>query len=119
MIAALVLSHWVLDVLTHRPDMPITLTDSSPIGFGLWNYPVVAVPLELLLFGVGIWMYIRHTKPLNRQGSIGFWALSLFLLVVYAASLLDRRHHPRQLWRGLSRQHGYSSHGAFGLIVIG
>ena len=41
-----------------------------------------------LLFGAGIWQYIRHTKPLNRQGSIGFWALVLFLLVVYAASLL-------------------------------
>jgi len=50
-IAALVLSHWVLDVLTHRPDMPITLNDSSTIGFGLWNFPVIAVPLELLLFG--------------------------------------------------------------------
>jgi membrane-bound metal-dependent hydrolase YbcI (DUF457 family) len=87
-IAVLVLSHWVLDVLTHRPDMPITLNDSSPIGFGLWNLPVIAVPLELLLFGAGIWLYIRHTKPLNRQGSIGFWALILFLLVVYAASLL-------------------------------
>ena len=87
-IAVLVLSHWVLDVLTHRPDMPITLIDSSPIGFGLWNFPVVAVPLELLLFGAGIWLYIRHTRPLNHQGSIGFWALILFLLVVYAASLL-------------------------------
>ncbi len=88
MIAVLVLSHWVLDVLTHRPDMPITLSDSAPIGFGLWNFPVVAVPLELLLFGAGIWLYIRHTKPLNRQGSMGLWALTLFLLVVYAANLL-------------------------------
>ena len=87
-IALLVLSHWVLDVLTHRPDMPIGLINSSPIGLGLWNFPVVAVPLELLLFGAGIWLYIRHTKPLNRQGSIGFWALILFLLVVYIVSLL-------------------------------
>lgn len=84
-IAVLVLSHWVLDVLTHRPDMPITLTGSSHIGFGLWNFPLVAVPLELLLFGVGIWLYIRHTKPSNRQGSIGLWTLILFLLVVYVA----------------------------------
>ena len=87
-IAVLVLSHWVLDVLTHRPDMPITLTESSAVGLGLWNYPVVAVPLELLLFGAGTWLYVRHTKPLNRQGSIGFWSLILFLLVVYAANIL-------------------------------
>ena len=86
-IAALVLSHWVLDVLTHRPDMPITLSDASVIGFGLWNFPFVAIPLELLLFGAGVWLYIRHTKPLNRQGSIDFWALILFLLVIYVANL--------------------------------
>ena len=87
-IGMLVLSHWVLDVLTHRPDMPISLADSSVIGFGLWNFPVFAIPLELILFGVGIWLYLRHTRPLDRQGSVGFWVLTLFLLVVYAASLL-------------------------------
>ncbi len=87
-IGMLVLSHWVLDVLTHRPDMPISLADSSVIGFGLWNFPVFAIPLELILFGVGIWLYLRHTRPLDRQGSIGFWALTLFLLAVYAANLL-------------------------------
>ncbi len=87
-IGMLVLSHWVLDVLTHRPDMPISLADSSVIGFGLWNFPVFAIPLELILFGVGIWLYLRHTRPLDRQGSLGFWALTLFLLVVYAANLL-------------------------------
>lgn len=87
-IGMLVLSHWVLDVLTHRPDMPISLADSSVIGFGLWNFPVFAIPLELILFGVGIWLYLRHTRPLDRQGSIGFWALALFLLLVYAANLL-------------------------------
>ena len=87
-IGMLVLSHWVLDVLTHRPDMPISLADSSVIGFGLWNFPVFAIPLELILFGVGIWLYLRHTRPLDRQGSVGFWALTLFLLVVYAANLL-------------------------------
>ena len=87
-IGMLVLSHWVLDVLTHRPDMPISLADSSVIGFGLWNFPVFAIPLELILFGVGIWLYLRYTRPLDRQGSIGFWALTLFLLVVYAANLL-------------------------------
>jgi membrane-bound metal-dependent hydrolase YbcI (DUF457 family) len=87
-IAVLVLSHWVLDVLTHRPDMPITLFDSSLIGFGLWNFPVVAVPLELLLFAAGIWLYVRQTTPLNRKGSVGFWSLIIFLLAIYAAGLL-------------------------------
>jgi len=87
-IAALVLSHWILDVLTHRPDMPITLSESQKIGAGLWNYPIIAIPLELLLFGIGVWFYYRCTKPLNRKGSVGFWALVLFLLIVYVANIV-------------------------------
>jgi membrane-bound metal-dependent hydrolase YbcI (DUF457 family) len=86
-IAALVLSHWVLDVLTHRPDLPITLSEGTKIGAGLWNYPVIAIPLELLLFGTGVFLYQRHTRALNRVGSIGLWALVLFLLTVYVANI--------------------------------
>lgn len=86
-IAALVLSHWFLDVLAHRPDMPITLSQSPRIGFGLWNHPMVAIPLEILLFASGVWFYHRCTEPLNRKGSIGFWMLVLFLLIVYLANV--------------------------------
>ena len=86
-IAALVFSHWVLDVLTHRPDMPISLGDAPKIGIGLWNYPMIAIPIELLLFGIGVWLYSRCTKSLNRKGSIGLWVLVLFLLVVYLANV--------------------------------
>ena len=87
-IAVVVLSHWALDALTHGPDMPLTLADSPRIGAGLWNIPAVAVPLELLLFGLGAWSYMRQTVAADRQGSIGFLALLVFLLVVYAAALL-------------------------------
>lgn len=86
-IAALVLSHWVLDVLTHRPDMPITLGEAPKIGARLWDYPSVAIPVELLLFGIGVWFYSRCTRPLNRKGSIGLWVLTLFLLTVYLANI--------------------------------
>lgn len=86
-IAALVLSHWVLDVLTHRPDMPITFSEGPKIGAGLWNYPVIAIPFELLLFGIGVGLYQRHTQALNRVGSIGLWTLVLFLSTVYIANV--------------------------------
>jgi membrane-bound metal-dependent hydrolase YbcI (DUF457 family) len=87
-ISVLVLSHWFLDVITHRADMPIVLNDSIRIGFGLWNYPILAVTAETLLFAVGVGMYTHATRPLNRKGTIGFWALILFLLVIYALNLL-------------------------------
>ena len=87
-IAILVLSHWVLDVLTHRPDMPVTFSDSSRIGLGLWNLPVVAVVSEVLLFGIGVWLYATHTTATNRRGTIGFWALVIFLLTAYVANIV-------------------------------
>ena len=87
-IAALVLSHWVLDVLTHRPDLPITLTGTGRLGLGLWNSLPAAVAVEVLLFMVGVGLYARATEPIDRKGSLGFWALVAFLLVVSIANLV-------------------------------
>lgn len=87
-VAALVFSHWVLDALSHRPDLPITFGESLKVGVGLWNYPAIAIPIELLLFATGVWLYNRSTRPLNRQGSIGLWGLVLFLLLVYLANIV-------------------------------
>lgn len=87
-ILALVLSHWVLDALTHRPDLPLTVGGSTRIGLGLWNLPALAVSVELLLFAAGIWLYEKCTKPVDRRGSVGFWALVSFLLLVYIANLV-------------------------------
>ena len=87
-IAGLVLSHWVLDVLTHRPDMPVLWNDSLRVGLGLWNAPVAAVTVELLLLATGIGLYLAQTRARDRVGSIGFWSLVGFLVAVYAANLL-------------------------------
>jgi hypothetical protein len=50
-LAPAVFSHWVLDLVVHRPDLPI-YNDAYKVGFGLWNYPLTALALEsALLFG--------------------------------------------------------------------
>jgi len=87
-IGLVALSHWVLDVVSHRPDMPVMPADSSRVGLGLWNHPVAAITVEVLMFGLGVWLYLRRTRALNRRGSIGLWALILFLLAVYSANVL-------------------------------
>lgn len=87
-IVLLALSHWALDVLTHRADMPITLSDSVRVGLGLWNVPALAIPLELALLAAGVWVYARYTVARDRIGSTGLWALVGFLVVVYAANIL-------------------------------
>jgi hypothetical protein len=85
-LAALVVSHWVLDYITHRPDLPLTVNGAGRYGLGLWNSVPATLALEGALFGVGLAMYLRATSARDRIGSIGLWALVVFLLVVYLAS---------------------------------
>jgi len=87
-IALVALSHWILDAITHRPDLPLTFANTTLIGLGLWNYPIAGIALELLIFAVGVFLYVRHTTPKNRKGRIGFWTLIGFLLIVYAGNLM-------------------------------
>ncbi len=86
-IAALVFSHYILDVLTHRPDMPITISGSSRIGLGLWNHRAATVLIESAMFAAGTFVYTRSTQARDRVGAIGFWALVAFLVVIYAGAI--------------------------------
>jgi hypothetical protein len=63
---AVVVSHWLLDLVVHVPDL--TLWGSPPkLGFGLWNYPWIEMPLELGLIGVALWLYARARRPSNLR----------------------------------------------------
>src|SRR3989475_9702809 len=53
-----VFSHWVLDLLVHRPDLPL-YDNSAKVGLGLWNFPAVALGLEAVLLFGGMWLYVR------------------------------------------------------------
>jgi len=87
-LAGVVLSHWVLDVLSHRPDMPLTLgAGSARVGLGLWNSLAGTIVVELLLFAAGLWLYTRATRPVDRTGRLAFWGLVAFLVVIYMANL--------------------------------
>jgi hypothetical protein len=85
-LALLVVSHWVLDYVTHRPDMPLTMHGSARVGLGLWNSVPATLVVELTIFAVGIMFYLRETTPRDRVGSIGLWSLIAVLLVIYVAS---------------------------------
>jgi hypothetical protein len=86
-LAALVISHWVLDVVTHRPDMPLTPTGPK-FGLGLWNSIVGTMIVELPMYAVGVWMYASVTRPRDRIGTWAFASLAAFLVVVYLAVIL-------------------------------
>jgi hypothetical protein len=85
---ALVVSHWVLDVVVHRPDMPLAPGLSSRLGLGLWNSVPGTLAVEFLLFAIGAVAYLKSTVPRDRVGSIGLWMLLLFLSIVELANVL-------------------------------
>jgi hypothetical protein len=86
-LAALVVSHWVLDVITHRPDMPIVPQSETKLGLGLWNSIPATMALEFAMYAAGVWIYLRSTRARDRIGSWGFGVLAAFLVVVYLANV--------------------------------
>jgi hypothetical protein len=83
---AVALSHWLLDVISHRPDMPLTPGGPTRLGFGLWQSIPATIVVELLMLAVGVAIYDRATPNANRLGRNGLRALVAFLVLVYLAS---------------------------------
>ncbi|MGH7530561.1 MAG: hypothetical protein ACREMN_09295 [Gemmatimonadales bacterium] len=87
-LALLVVSHWLLDVVTHRPDMPL-YPGGPEVGLGLWQSVAGTVAVEAVMFLAGVWLYARATRPLDR---IGRWALAGLVAVLalsYASSFFS------------------------------
>jgi hypothetical protein len=82
-----VLSHWALDYLVHRPDLPLW-PGGPKVGLGLWNSWVLEIMLEVAIFACGTWLYISVTRALDNIGRYALWALIVFLFLGWVASLL-------------------------------
>jgi hypothetical protein len=87
-LAILVVSHWVLDAVSHRPDMPLTLRGDARVGLNLWSSVAGTLLVELTLFTIGVFLYVRATAPRDRIGSAGVWTLVGFLIVIELANVL-------------------------------
>jgi hypothetical protein len=82
-VAAGVLSHWVLDWASHRPDMPITPWSTQKYGLGLWNSIGGTVAVELILFFAGLGIYLSQTRSKDKTGLIALWSLIALLLFIW------------------------------------
>jgi membrane-bound metal-dependent hydrolase YbcI (DUF457 family) len=82
----LVVSHWVLDLLTHRPDLPL-YPGGREVGLGLWNSISGTLVLEVSLFALGVFIFSGVTRPRDRWGRFSLRAMVVFLLALYAANL--------------------------------
>jgi hypothetical protein len=77
-LALLVVSHWVLDFIAHRPDMPI-VPFGPRYGLHLWSSVPGTLAVEFAIFLLGVWLYARATVPRDKVGSIALWTLVAFL----------------------------------------
>ena len=85
-VALAVLSHWVLDAVSHRPDLPLAPGSAIRVGLGLWNSVPGTLIVEAGMFIVAVWLYLAGTRSRDRIGSIGLWAYVGLLAVLYVAS---------------------------------
>jgi hypothetical protein len=81
----LVISHWVLDVVTHIPDMPL-YPGGPKFGFGLWNSVPGTLITETVMFAIGVWIYGRATTARDATGKWAFAGVTAFLFVGFVAN---------------------------------
>lgn len=87
-VAAGVLSHWVLDWISHAPDMP--LWPGGPrTGLALWNHVAGTVTVEVVLFTVGVAFYATATRARDRTGHLALWSLVALLGALYVANVVS------------------------------
>ncbi len=87
-LGALVVSHWVLDWITHRPDMPL-YPGSAKYGLGLWNSVPATIGIETAMYAAGLWIYAHATRARDGIGHWGFLALAAFLMLAYVVNIVS------------------------------
>lgn len=81
-----VLSHWLLDALSHGPDVPVGLAGPL-VGLGLWRSVPATAALEGTLFLGALVLYARSTRPVDRVGRWAFLGYVVLVSGIWAASL--------------------------------
>ncbi len=85
-LALVVLSHWFLDLIVHRPDLPLAPGSDLKVGFALWNSVAGTLVVEGLLFVVGVRFYLTGSQAVDRIGHWALYGLLALLLVSYVAT---------------------------------
>ncbi len=83
LVALAVFSHWALDLVVHRPDLPL-YDNAAKVGLGLWNYPAPAFLLEVAVPFGGMLLYLGSTTATTRLGRYGMPMFGVVMLAVQA-----------------------------------
>jgi hypothetical protein len=84
---ALVVSHWVLDFASHRPDMPVW-PEGPRLGLGLWRSVPATLAVEIAMYAAGVFLYVRATRAKDRVGTWALLGLVGLLFVAYIGNVL-------------------------------
>ena len=87
LLAGLVVSHWVLDWISHGPDLPLYPGGGPKLDLGLWNSILATAMVEGIMFAAGVTLYFRSTRPRDKVGRYAAWGLVVFLAAVYIVNL--------------------------------
>lgn len=85
-VGMLVVSHWVLDLITHRPDLPL-FPGGPGVGLGLWASVAGTLVVEGAMFTVGLAIYLATARPRSAGGWVGLGTLVVLLLFIYLGDL--------------------------------
>ena len=96
LLGVLVVSHWILDLIVHIPDLPL-FPGSVKVGFGLWNSITATILVEGFIFLVGVYIYSKSTNPENKKGVFTLWGLVIFLILVYAMNIMGPPPDPESI----------------------
>ena len=77
-----VVSHWLLDLVVHYPDLPLYPGATQQLGLGVWSHPAVATVLELAIFAAGVRLYLNTTSASDATGKWSLWSLIAALLLI-------------------------------------
>lgn len=84
-----VISHWLLDLIVHYPDLPLyppvlpNIGASQRLGFAMWSSPIFEMVLEFSIFALGVWLYLRTTRASDATGKWALWSLLAFLVTIH------------------------------------
>jgi hypothetical protein len=84
-VGALLPTHWLLDYLSHRPDMPL-YPGGPKVGLGMWNSLPLTLVVEFGLFAAGVILYLKATRS-KGAWNLGFRSFAAFLAVMYPVSV--------------------------------